>query len=333
MKRFLVVALLTVFSKASFAQKQNNIWYFGEYTGVSFNSGIPVALTNGVMNQDEGCAVMSDNNGNLLFFTDGVSVWNRNLVKMPNGTGLKGNSSTTQSALIVPEPGNCNVYYIFTAPAQDTTIPLCYNVVDMALDGGLGDVSSKNIPLHTPVTERLTGTLQSNGEDYWIVAQAYGSNEFLAYSVTSAGVNTTPVTSYSGPLINAANGGVFDVLGYMKISSDGSKLCYTNTFGDTTSQLFDFNNVTGVVSDNVSLVDLMGYGVEFSPDNSKVYVATGNDPYIITQYNLSAGSPAAIQNSATEIVNELYNQDTTELERGGALELGPDNKIYSDRAE
>ncbi len=333
-KTFVLVAGSLMFASiASFAQKQNNIWYFGEYAGVTFNSGVPIVLTNGVMFQNEGSAVMCDNNGNLLFFTDGVSVWNRNLVKMPNGTGLRGNSSTTQSALIVPQPGNCNIYYIFTAPAEDTIIPLCYNIVDLTLDGGLGDISLKNIPLYTPVTERLTGTLQSNGEDYWVVSMSYGSNGFLAFSVTSTGVNTTPLISYSGPLINAANGGISDVLGYMKISPDGSKLCYANSgYIGSYSQLFDFNNTTGVVSNNIQLVDSMGYGVEFSPDNSKVYIETG-EPYIITQYDLSDISSAAIQHSATQIVNKFYNPDSTKVYYGGALELGPDNKIYSDRLQ
>ena len=271
---------------------------------------------------------MSDNNGNLLFFTDGVSVWNRNLERMPNGMGLKGNSSATQSALIVPEPGNCNIYYIFTVPAFRDSIPLSYNIVDMTMDGGLGDVSSKNIPLYITVSERLTGTLQNNGIDYWVVAQAYGANEFLAFSVTSSGVNTNPIISYSGPLIDSANGGIYDVLGYMKISPNGSKLCYANLYGYSTSQLYDFNNTTGIVSNNVSLVDSSGYGVEFSPDNSKVYIATGNLPFIITQYDLSAGSPTAIQNSAKQIAYQEYNQDTTVAELGGALELGPDSKIY-----
>jgi hypothetical protein len=102
-------------------------------------------------------------------------------------------------------------------------------------------------------------------------------------------------------------------------------------YGDSTSQLFDFDNVTGTVYNNVSLVDSGGYGVEFSPDNSKVYIATANAPYVITQYDLSAVSPTAIQNSATQIVYEDYDSLTKKYKYGGALELGPDNKIYSDR--
>ena len=57
--------------------KEGNIWYFGEYAGLDFNSGSPVALTNGQLNTNEGCATISDNNGNLLFYTDGMTVYNK----------------------------------------------------------------------------------------------------------------------------------------------------------------------------------------------------------------------------------------------------------------
>jgi hypothetical protein len=338
MKRILFILLISCFCKTSFSQKQNNNWYFGGFAGVTFNSGIPVALTNGLMYQAEGSAVMSDNNGNLLFFTDGVTVWNRNLDTMPNGKELWGNYSATQSALIVPQPGNCNIYYIFTVPAdinsQDITTPMAYSVVDMSLDGGLGDISTKNTPLYLPVTEKLTGTLKSNGTDYWVMAHAYNSNSFLAYSVTSTGVDTIPIISNSGPVIQEIYP-YNNVIGYMKFSPDGSKLCYANIDSDS-SQLFDFDNATGEVSNDLAL-PIHGedsgfeyYGLEFSPDNSKLYIATWPSwQYVITQFDLSAGSPVAIQNSATQIINRVYNADSTKFQNGGALELGPNGKIYS----
>ncbi|TXI67741.1 MAG: hypothetical protein E6Q46_02540 [Flavobacterium sp.] len=75
---------------ASFAQGEANIWYFGNKAGISFNSGVPVPLLDGQMQADEGCATLSDANGNLLFYTNGITVWNRNHQIMPNGTGLMG---------------------------------------------------------------------------------------------------------------------------------------------------------------------------------------------------------------------------------------------------
>ena len=97
-----------------FAQGEANVWYFGENAGLDFNSGSPVSLNNGKLNTVEGCATISDNNGNLLFYTDGIIVYDRNHNIMQNGTGLHGDPSSTQSALIVPKPLDPNIYFVFT---------------------------------------------------------------------------------------------------------------------------------------------------------------------------------------------------------------------------
>lgn len=86
------------------AQNQANNWYFGVNAGLTFNTTPPSALTDGVVNTAEGSATMSDASGNLLFYTDGITVWNRNHQIMPNGTGLLGDPSAAQSAIIVPKP-------------------------------------------------------------------------------------------------------------------------------------------------------------------------------------------------------------------------------------
>src|ERR1700741_32877 len=125
------------------SQKQTNFWYFGTLAGLDFNSGAPVFMTNGALNTAEGSSSISDAAGNLLFYTDGVSVWNKNHVQMPNGSGLQGAASTTQSALIIPNPGNPNLFYIFTLPDEGSG-NFCYSVVNMSLLSGTGDVTIKN---------------------------------------------------------------------------------------------------------------------------------------------------------------------------------------------
>src|SRR5688572_24124712 len=87
------------------AQKENNNWYFGNKAGITFNNGSPVALAASAMNTNEGTISVSDSTGNLLFYSDGKTIWNRNHVPMQNGTSLMGNKSATQSVLAVPKPG------------------------------------------------------------------------------------------------------------------------------------------------------------------------------------------------------------------------------------
>ena len=97
--------------------KEGNIWYFGENAGIDFNSGVPISLNDGQLNTLEGCASIADYNGDLLFYTDGSLVYNKNHTIMPNGTGLFGNNSSSQSAIIVKKPASTSIYYIFTVGA------------------------------------------------------------------------------------------------------------------------------------------------------------------------------------------------------------------------
>src|SRR5688572_15417510 len=112
-----------------YAQKEGNIWYFGDRAGVDFNSGSPKALTNGMLITAEGCATICDVNGKLLFYTDGISVWNRKHKKMPNGFDLKGDPSSTQSGIIVPYPNDTTKYYVFTVDFEGHEDGFQYSIV------------------------------------------------------------------------------------------------------------------------------------------------------------------------------------------------------------
>src|SRR5688572_18290741 len=108
---FLLV-LAAVFT--SLAQKEGYVWYFGGNAGLNFATSPPTVLTNGAVNTAEGSASISNSAGNILFYSDGVTVYNQNHTVMANGNGLLGNFSTTQSAIIVKQPGSSSKYYIFT---------------------------------------------------------------------------------------------------------------------------------------------------------------------------------------------------------------------------
>ena len=189
---FLLTIAIPVFINA---QKQGNIWYFGNHAGLDFGKGIPIVLTNGATYTpigcpDEGTAVISDSSGSLLFYSNGCLVWNKNNQIMPNGEGLLGNYSSTQAALIIPQPNSERYFYIFT------TDDFCndalrngfrYSIVDICLDNGLGDVmiGNKNIKLLDTVAEKLTAVRHANGIDYWIITHKYYSDAFYSYHLSS----------------------------------------------------------------------------------------------------------------------------------------------------
>lgn len=194
MKRILICLL--IFSSALvFSQKEASVWYFGQGAGLKFNDDGSVTSTYGQLNTSEGCSSIADANGNLLFYTDGRTVWDRNHHTMPNGsfengTELLGDPSSTQSGIIVPKPDHPNLYYIFTVdePHQENaavypkafvgkykefasgTTPtnddgrnngLNYSEVNLSVsgsNGSVGDVVSRNNHL-------LTYDTDSNGEE------------------------------------------------------------------------------------------------------------------------------------------------------------------------
>jgi hypothetical protein len=327
--RTFLFSALFVLSTIVHAQKQTNFWYFGTFAGLNFNSGSPVVVTTGSLNTTEGCAAISDANGALLFYTDGVTVWNKNNTVMPNGTGLQGDPSSTQSALVVKKPGSSTIYYIFTMPAEGVG-NFAYSVVDMTLDSGNGDVTTKNTAIKSNVTEKLSAVHNCNGTDIWVMVHELGNNSFYAYSVTSAGVSTTAVVSNVGRVQTR-------VYGQMKFNTAGTKLaCTRDTMvqqgppyqGTTYLDVFDFDNQTGMVTNPLALFLnnwQKSYGVEFSPDNSKVYASyydqsgiNGGNSEII-QYNLTATNVAA----SGVTVGASFDPDILR-----AMQLAPDGKIY-----
>ena len=115
----LLCFLFILLSTGIYAQGEANNWYFGNKAGVNFNTSPPSAVNNGKLSTNEGCSSISDENGQLIFYTDGRTVWNRNHQIMANanyfdGTGLLGDPSSTSSGLIVPHPTNTDLYYVFT---------------------------------------------------------------------------------------------------------------------------------------------------------------------------------------------------------------------------
>lgn len=299
------------------AQNRANHWYFGYNAGVDFNSGSPVAVTDGQLYTKEGCATISDNGGNLLFYTDGIDVYNKNHQLMPNGTGLFGDSSSTHSAIIVPVPGSHTLYYIFTVDIiieWSSIVPtngLRYSIVDMSLDGGLGDVSVKNIQLIDRTPEKVAAYKKKDSDEYWVISQRYDSNEFVAFEVTSAGISNTPVISAVG----IGNSPIYRISGQIKVSPDGTRLATANK---NELEIFDFDETTGKISNPVTIPEVNPYGVEFSPDGNLIYIAYYGG---VSQFNLNAGSETDIANS--EVVLGPYKGESF-----GSLQLGPDGKIY-----
>lgn len=315
-RRLQILWVVILFSSYAFGQNQANIWHFGLGAGLDFNSTPPTAINNSAISAQEGSAVMCTNGGQLLFYTNGVTVWDRTNNPMPNGTGLFGDASTTQSSVIVHRPGYKNRYYIFTLAALGNPTGLSYSEVNMDLNGGKGDITStKNTSLQSTLTEKLCAIRHSNGTDYWVLVHGHNNKKFHAFKVTSNGPDHSPVTSDVGSLHPTFGG----TLGYMKFSPDGSKVaCAVGQAGDFV-EVFDFNNTTGELSNpmRIDFISASPYGIEFSPDSKRLYVSAGNTIY---QYTI----PEISNSTLLAITEKTILADATVW----GLQLGPDRKLY-----
>jgi hypothetical protein len=311
---FYVFLFAFSFPPSTQAQLENARWYFGRGAGLDFSSGTVRAVTDGMIDQNEGCATVSDGlTGELLFYTDGISVWNRRHRRMPHGVGLFGDSSSTQSALILP--WSCGKYLVATAGQGGYSSPplgINYSVVDITLDGGLGDVAERNVQLLRPATEFLVGVQDAAGTGYWIVAHEAGNNVFRAWHLDDDGIDTTPVVSRSGPNVPGSPG----LPGGMAASPDGRRLAFAAVPGIVA--LFAFDNATGRVSGAVQLPNhWSGYGVCFSPDNTKLFVTA----IWLFQYDVTLGDSASINAS-------MYAFEASKGIECDGLSLGIDGRIY-----
>jgi len=325
-KHWLILALFLAHSCFSLAQR-NNIWYFGRKAGLDFNQPSATPLLNSAMNADEGSSTICDANGNLLFYTNGITVYNRNHEVMLNGDGLLGNVSTSQSGLIIPQPGNNNLYFIITSDAFENRFAngYSYSIVDMTGDNGNGEVITKNVVFSASCTERMAAVRHADGMSVWLITNDRSSNVFKSWLIDCKGFSTIPVVSRVGAVLNTYE--LMNV-GMLKVSPDGKQICQTHfpLFDEILTnpnffQLFDFDNATGVISKDrlINFQDAQITGCEFSPNSKLLYLVRPYDG-AIDQVEAKLPSPDAIVASRITI--------NTPGSRFFGIQLAPDLKIY-----
>ena len=318
-----VAALVILFFSKLPAQKEANIWYFGYGAGLDFSSGAPMPVSNPVFDAYEGCAAVSDMEGNLLFYTNGGGarpglipngaktgyIRNRNhevLYDMGDAEG--GGYSAAQNSVIVPVPASNHQYYLFTMDQQPSAVDpatqrgLSFFIIDMNLNGGLGGVAVANQLVYKNATELLAVTLHENGQDYWVVAIEQTTKKFVVVAVTAQGVQApvlqARIPASSAPLV-------------LKFSPDGNFLCIGR-------ELYRFHKATGALTLLTLLPQANYYTYSFSPNSRYLYQLSEDYGDKLIRYEVTAANIAASKVLIAD-VGFLFP---------GYLQIGPDGNLY-----
>ncbi len=306
----LLFAIGNYFPPVAFGQ-HDNVWVLGTNAGIDFNGSVPKAIKTNIDTR-EGCASFSDDDGRLLFYTDGETAWGRDFRPMPNATLLSGagrniTNSTTQGSLIVPRPGYAQQYYVFSLGAIEYPKEggqLSYSIIDMSLNNSLGDLlpGYRGIVLDSGLTEQMTA-VSGNSCDIWLLVVSR-TGRLKAYNIHPGGINPVPVLSEGA--------GGEGILGSIDVSEDGRKIALVQG----SLIIMDFDRETGQASNPIQLNRPNGYySVAFSPDGSKVYASNGKAMH---QFDLSSGDSTAMRASKLYLCDGVWG-----------LKRGPDGKIYT----
>ncbi len=303
-KHLLCLALLfNVFN--CFSQGRNYTWLLGYHSGFSSLEGrisftqnsynvlgeqrtIPFSATQGNI---------SDESGNILMSSNGYFIADATGDTMFNGSGINPGPFAEDyktygfplpyGNIILPMPDDTNKYVLFHL-TLDYNSPLLaaseifYSIVDISLNGGLGEVVSKNnIALTGSFGWSMAACKHANGRDWWIVALSDSGN--VAYKFLLA-PNTVQYVGSQNLQVPA-----FPIwAGQPTFSPDGEKFAFSHTQSIGSNQylldirLFDFDRCTGTFSTKMYLAfgdSTGGFGVSFSPNSQYLYVSSFQQIY------------------------------------------------------
>ncbi len=324
---------------------QADQWIFGMYQnsgGIDFSTRPAQAVSrSGSLEVSVGVSSYSDASGRLKLYSSGTEVRNGGYNTIANGTGLIGNIASTMNSIFVPNPGNANQVFVFTV---DIFYPglyengVNYSVIDYSNQGG-GEIVSKNNLLFHDNAQKVCAIQHANGTDFWVIFHGYGTNNgdsYYSYLVDTGGVNMNPVISKVGHIQSGfSNEEIANNFGYMKASPDGTKIAATIMY-DGIVEILNFDKITGILSNPIQSApgDISyPYGIEFSPDNSKLYVTTqpltvNNVPAtdILYQFDLESSTP--FSQPFTIIDQFSFSTSGSQDSLNGAVQLAPDGRIY-----
>ena len=310
-KYFLSLFFVTLIHQKIPAQTLDRLWLTGnnEFPGVPSyghaqlrfqGDSVLVEPASLAFNFESTMAATVDSNGQLLFYTNGCAVANRDHQLMPNGTDLNPGALADQvcptkgyivpqGALALPNPGNARQFYLLHLAAAYEPVrklrlgPLYFSVVDMDADNSLGDVVSKNNILLDGDLGAFSTVRHGNGRDWWIVVPEFGNHAWHTFLLSPPGLEELPVQTAALQLPDCEK--------YMAtaIAPTGERVA---NWGDCKITVLGFDRCSGAFGPALELPApahwIPGGGVAFSPSGRYLYAAS---QHVLFRADLHAAVP------------------------------------------
>ena len=244
MQKYLyILAIISITLPCLSQQDLSNSWLMGN-TNVPFSLPMQIDFSSGILNNSlvnrsirlfATASTISDNQGNLLFYTNGVVIGNQLNDTMQNSQGFNPGYLTNsqsnglnmiQNCLIIPFPDDSNKYYVFHESCEIINwgayyypLRLAYSVVDMSLNSELGGVTDKNITLISDTLSggNLSAVKHANGRDWWVIVPVPNADFVYTLLITPNGIQGHFQRRTDGIIWNKQN------IGVSIFSPDGSK--------------------------------------------------------------------------------------------------------------
>ncbi len=283
------------------AQKLYDLWPYGNvttnpikvtsYFKVLANNDTSIATTSKA-NFLTTVASICDSSGQMLFYTNGISIFNAQHEIIPNGDSINfGNLWNSfkldgylapQSIQIIPVPNKIGEYYMIHQIVDfdvNDIFPkqLDYTVIKLD-ENKKPKVSEKNIVVYENFHEFFSLVKHGNGVDYWLFVPDALTNTYQYFLVDSSGVNFSHTQIID-------NSKFIDCSTYASpaVSPDGKY--YLRFHHGCNLAIYNFDRWNGVLKDEqiIKFDTILSYGTgsAFSKSSKIAYISSDNSIYQI----------------------------------------------------